>query len=591
MPKNLYSSQALTRQEERSLTRLDAVGNFTTFASLRGRAIFGLMDRRFLMFAWIPLLLTVSYLASAQQGQQIVPVDSVLYDYLDLVAKESGTIVHSDARPFSLQHMQRILDDIDHRQLSSSGQEAYRRIREYTAQPAVYQTDGLRIGTEVMLGLEAYPGSEDKESKVFGYNQRTPVLNIPLDISVANALTLYADFSLQEELFAIQEDPQGWNVVNLPADVGYFDYQLPFRAYASAGGDFWNVQLGRDRLSVGTGNVHQLELSSNPHFFEFIAAKLFWKDFSYTSHIINLEPLYISGETKRSEDDAYKTYLSHRFEMRFFDRLLLSITEGTLIGGVPIELKHLNPLMVFHSFTDWTHASALFSVELSVNPWKYLELYAQTTWNQIQLAYEKDVYNDDAMPNAMGYMLGMDWDVPLSVGILSAGAEWVYADPWLYVRETPLVSYHWRRRIFSNIRGNGKIINYSIPMGYTWGPDSTSLSVWAGINLLDHELKASLHYEHAQVGEQTIDSGFETGDDAVRMRTPTGTPEVYNILRADLSWAPVKGLNLILGAEVESVQNRDHQSGQNRTRFLANLGATISVLEFIDALTARVGGN
>lgn len=536
------------------------------------------MKQRVLVF----LLMICSVVVFGQTGQEIVPIESDLYGYLDAVLKETGQVVSTQARPFSRARFGAMLDGIDPASLSPEGRLAYSRIHERLI-PGVYEEAGFLAQTDLRTGLEFYPSSGIRAGQFYGYNERLPLVSIPVQLSAWDAITLYADFDVQKELFAIEEDTAPWDAVNIPSDIGYLDFQLPFRAYGSVGGSFWNVQIGRDRLAYGPGQVHNLELSGTPHFYEYLKTTFFWRNFSYTNSIIDLEPLLLSGEVARSGSQAFKTYLNHRFELRFFDRLLVAITEGSMYGGVPVTLKHLNPFMIFHSFTDWRYSSALFSVEVTVNPWKYGTVYGQMTWNQIQLAYETEVYGDDAMPSAMAFLAGTDWDIPLAGGFLDAGLEWAYTDPWMYVREYPYTSYHWRRRVFSNVRGNGTIVVESLPMGYTWGPDSTSTSLWAGYRNLVGDVAAGVHLEVARQGEQDIDSVFKTGDEAVRMRTPTGISEDHTIFRLWGSWQAMSWLSLTGGVEFHDVQNVDHQEGSASFWVTGNLGAQISIVRLIQS--------
>ncbi len=517
----------------------------------------------------------VVFCLHAQHPQEHVPFDSPKLSLGRLQLVAMGRVGLLNAMPLTYDQLISQIDD-------TPGLNLWIEERPGESNDLHYNNaSGLQARIKPVLGLETYArGNPDFGSLYHGYIERLPVINFSTALIAGSYVYLYADYELREEYFAVNGD--GWPNVNLPSDFGYFDFQLPIHAYGSVGGDFWNVSLGRERKEWVSGNSGSLVLSERAHFYEYLRWQLYSSDIMYTNLLINMEPLLLDGESDGPE--SKKTFLAHRFDFLFFDdRVHLTVTEGTLLGGINVELKHLNPLMIFHSFTDWTNASSLFSLALNVTPFPMIEIYSEFVMNQIQLSYETQVYEDDAMPNAMGYLGGFRVVVPFSDNLSNlffGGVEFAHTDPWLYVRESPFISYHWRRRVFSNVEGNGIIRIVTEPMGYQYGPDARVIDVHLGYRS-GLSFAASLGFRYIANGEKTVSSPFATGDEAVKLRTPTGVAEKTYLTFIETEYEPLEYLRLTGTIAWYNVQNYLHQTDETQSDVQMSVGVEIDPVELI----------
>lgn len=502
---------------------------------------------------------------NAQNYQQMIKIGSPDYDSLDYLYLESGMVLNTAAKPFSEREFLYYLSAIPYDGLSAEGKKRYDRLKTAYEKPALVDTEGFVFDAALQVNAEFYAKTQpDKANWLWSYDDKKSILSAPLGIGLFDFAYIGFDFDLRGDPVTYSDNENGWQYSNIVTNVGYLDYQFPFRTYASIGGEHWNVELGRDQLELGPGQFSKLVISDNADFYEFLDARIYWNFFKYDFLFISMDPGLVDGETLPSNggQEAYKSYYNHRFELSLFDKVSLTIDEGYMVGGLPPELKYFVPFMIFHSFTDWFRTSSLFSAELRVNPWKYFEFYSQLMWNQIQLAYEHETYGNDDQANAMGYMLGIKGTLPTDIGSFHAGAEWALTEPQLYVRESPLTSYHWRRQTFSNSEIAGELAYLTKPMGWEYGNDAITVNVWFGFEI-DALLKAQLAYRYVAKGEQNVDSPYFTGPGAIAMKTPTGTPNFQNSLALSATVTPFPFLEIGATIAYVSEENYLHQTGNN----------------------------
>ena len=142
-----------------------------------------------------------------------------------------------------------------------------------------------------------------------------------------------------------------------------------------------------------------------------------------------------------------------------------SVTFGNFI---PELIRDLNYLMVFHNWTIPERTNSLMTVEFTVNPWKYFNVYGQVAMDEFTTEYEAD-RDGNGGPPIFGYMAGAKGAGPLGSGYLSLVGEWVLTNPWLYNRKSSPYFYN-TRRIYSLVTDYWEYI--AKPLGYEYGCDS-----------------------------------------------------------------------------------------------------------------------
>ncbi|RKX73737.1 MAG: hypothetical protein DRP87_18335 [Spirochaetes bacterium] len=520
----------------------------------------------FTIFIVVPLYL------SAQIEQKIIPLDSPVYDLIKTMYMEQGSSAPFPAYPWSIEEARFLLEGIREDTLTSVGKRSFALARDILWPEILYkERGGLSLNVETEINVETYLKLESDTGWQYNYGDRSPVVKIDLDLGIDQWYYMGGSLDLRQDYFLAPielETPIKNNWINWVFDLSYYDFQFPFRSHASTGGKHWNIQIGRDKLSHGPGHSGKLTLSDEPHYLDFIRFTTWWKYFKYSGGMVYLQPWLTGEEVKRRDaegiKDFSKYFFFHRFDINLLERINLSVTEGFMWGGKYPDLRFLNPLMVFHNFYEWEYASSLLSAEVVFNPWKYLNIYAQTIWNQIQSQYEKERYGATHIPRAMGWMAGIEGRVPLFNGYLLTGIEFVHTDPWLYIRENPLTSYHWRRRLLSNLKGAKPII--TLPLGYLYGPDTNVLNIRVGHELAPF-LKAGADFKFIEDGIKKIDDPYEEGEEAALLRTPSSSnslkPEYGKIVELFASVSPLRFLSLTTHLYFIEIKNFRHKPDKN----------------------------
>ncbi|GAB1455633.1 hypothetical protein MASR2M48_09400 [Spirochaetota bacterium] len=183
---------------------------------------------------------------------------------------------------------------------------------------------------------------------------------------------------------------------------------------------------------------------------------------------------------------AAKNLFLHRFEALLGGRVALALVEGLMVGGVEPDLAYANPFLILHNRFAWNatsfeSAASVLGLELRFNPWRYMELYGSFAMNQLQTSYERERYAGDAeaIPNAYAWLAGGEGAYPFMGGWIRASLEYVFTNPWMYIRENRFTSFTWRRRLTSNVAGADQLCDSFI--GYRYGPDARSVLWRSGL--------------------------------------------------------------------------------------------------------------
>ncbi|MCL2186032.1 MAG: capsule assembly Wzi family protein [Treponema sp.] len=491
------------------------------------------------------LLVTVNVFSSPYE--MIPPGDPVLNDILYL-SVESGKSILSFTPPLSPGEVMIFLESIDESQLSQSAQEAYERIqRRLDWQPPINLSDGnfsfmLNLGSTV----EHRTQFNDNISWYPEYTKIPPLISLPFRFNFGSNLQLYF-----EPIFAM--DPEYYSKTgifshNVPYEIENYDQNLPLRAYLAFGGSWWNFQIGRDRLSFGTGHAGNLTFSDNAAFYEFARFSLFSSFLKY-SLLVSQMPMDIrsndagpdiwDGSHESSKTNLERTndryFYFHRIEFKVFDILSIALSEGVMAGNAPIEIRYLNPAIIFHSlysfwsYPDWDGNKdgdmngSLCSIEVNWNIVESLAVYGQMVMNQYSTPYEAENFENQP-PNGLGYLLGGRFSHSFGNWGAVFFAEFIYTDPYLYMNPSPYSSIIFMRSLGISRRR----FQYSF-IGYP----RDRVTVSAGALFFNGDIALSGEFTWLSQGEHGIKWDWTRGPEnpeAFYETTPTGTAENSFIL-------------------------------------------------------------
>jgi hypothetical protein len=529
----------------------------------------------------------------------MIPVGDPVLDDIRFISMESGVSFLSFTPPLAPHEIEIFLDSIDVSDLSIPAQEAYNRVKKRLNLQAPLSISGRNFSLlfNVASTIEASVRSNEN-MEWYPLNPKIPpFISLPFRFSFADSLQLYFEpvIAMEPEfyrgpnanIFSREEGTKvGLFSHNIPSGSQTLDLTFPYRAYIAAGNSWWNFQLGRDRLSFGNGQSGNLAISDNPSFYEF-ARLSFFTDFFKYSVLVSQMPLDIRGiydcsDPTISPKDTMQRYLYlHRIDFSLFDILTIGLTEGVIVGNSALEIRYLNPLMIFHSlFSFWDYQGwdgganappgtgdmngSLLSIEVNWNIMKSLAMYGQFVMNQYATPYEIERWGNP-MPNGLGYLAGLRYSNSIGEWGSTFFLEFVYTDPYLYFNPSPFASHiHMRQLGISPGR-----FMYSF---YGYSRDTIVTTFGANFFRRD-QLSLSGNFSWVMQGEHGLFYDWEESDEAFYKTTPSGTPENNFIGTLGMRWK----INSIftLNCSITGIysQNHGHKEGVNEF----GVQATVSI--------------
>jgi hypothetical protein len=468
---------------------------------------------------------------TASNHQRIFPIDSEVYPALTALYLSQGLALPSTTGPWSEGELLLLLD-----RLSAPGEgeaEVFRFVEETLSRhdkPFKLQgqfnvegrghTETERVSTPDMFirpPVKAKPLFELlSEAYLTDHFYGFGVLSIGnslynLPVTTADGRGPYAG-----SVF-FGSAPFGSNIFPLPpGSTETLNANFPVRAFVSAGGTGWNVQVGRERLSWGPGesgnfvvgdhipyhNSARLSAYNGGFKFTFNISSFAHPDDYFTKRDANGNPVAGWAPAVAYPDrnlfsfKALRLFLAHRLEWRALGgRLNLALTEGLIYQNSDgaLDPTLLNPLYLMHNLYRWENGNSILAFEAD---WTFLPRvngYFQFVMDEFAFPGLEPLPGKaaKAQPDALGFMLGAKTAFPAAGGLVTASVEGVYTTPYLYLRgtdplkvddkETPGVNW-----IVAN-RYHYDSFRYFYPeeyLGYRWGGDAIVLNLRGGYRRL-----------------------------------------------------------------------------------------------------------
>lgn len=520
---------------------------------------------------------------------------------LRYAAWEAGTVLGSAAAPYSLADVRLALERAELAFAGTAGSvealSGLAALRELVRpqQPGFGQeAKKLEADIGAELAVEAYPRlwNDGELETPWSWSRRAALVRLPLSLSALGVLQARTVVELREDHNAVELNVVPTNWSNWIESGDYIDYAFPFESFVAFEYGPLSLSLGRDKLRWGPGITGTLVLSDRPDHYDYVDAALTGDWLAYRFAHIAIDPSVTAAERALLPETyvSKKSYILHRFEFLLAGRVALALTEGLMVGGMEQDLSLYNPFLVLHNLWAWNRsltdglgtnnmksAASILGAELRFNPWRYMELYGAFAMNQLQTAYELSRFGDDAVgiPNAYAWQAGIDAAYPLYGGWIRASAEYVFTNPWMYLRENILNSFVWRRVLPTNVAAPGTTNLTSAPVGYAYGPDARVFFCALGWDS-PARLSFSASVEYAERGEQSILSAYREGPEAVALTTPTGVAERTTSLGLELAWNPRAGISLYGAVLYRAVDNAAHVAGQKASAMDALVGISVS---------------
>ena len=528
---------------------------------------------------------------SARGKQELIESGSWIYDSLTAISLESGILNFSGTAPLTIQQVNLILDEIDYDSLSESGRADFDRIVRYCAEEplALVFSDIVKVEIEPELNIEGFYKTNSDLDWVWDRYERSHLLDAPFSINVADFITMKMDVFLGQNKGASLHN---FNYTNILYSADDFDINFPDTGYFSTGKmltDKTGVKFGIGRGTRSVGRT--------------LTGSMIWSDYltgcSYADlQIFSPNFKYTGGVTQFNVD---KYFYHHQIDARFFKKFQITFLEGLLVYA-PMELRYLNPWTIFHGFAAWrdydskdddpeSNTCDYFGINLQFTPFKNTRFYGLFAMTQYQTPYETSHYSDSPTPNGLGFQGGNETYIPYGRGRFHFAFEGSWADPYLYIKESP----NWSMvRTYSENIGD-KAIFYEW-LGSPFGPDTISAELTFGYEVPD---KWSLDFVYLYMarGEQSgtsvfdkIDWGgqktyFDTEDSSYTKNwaypdksqnnweelrdaiCPTGTPEFVSRFSLRGSYRFTRKVKMTFQPSYVVILNHNHEHGETAFGF------------------------
>jgi hypothetical protein len=388
--------------------------------------------------------------------QKIFSLDSDVYEAIAALYVHQGISLPSTTGPYSEAELLMMLDKVNPGKLSGATKATYDYIaKQLDIQPKM-QTKGMGLSWNFDANLETYTHSNTtdftgRENWYRGYISQKPLLSIGLETWPSDSFYGYSEFTVGNTYTL--ENGFGTSafstnvIVMAPATLMDLDFNMPYRAFVAMGGDHWTFQLGRDRLNWGAGESGNLMMGDNLKYHNMARYTAFGEKYKYT-FLTSFFPhthSYLGGTDGAIEGDGQGTelsglnmYMAHRLEWRMFsDKVGLALTESIMYQSAEnlLDLRVLNPAMIFHDNYIRSNSNSLLGLEIDYTPIKGINIYGQAVVDEFSLPGEAVPSATEVnYPPTFGYLAGVKAVAPIGDLMGHASVEFAYTDPFLYLR-------------------------------------------------------------------------------------------------------------------------------------------------------------
>lgn len=486
------------------------------------------------------VLLAVAPLSAFTPVSELYPSRHWIYDALAYLALESGETTLGTNAPASAAELRTYLHAIDYDRLGDVGRELYGKVEALLGDTKPLAVTGLAeidVRPEVSISARYIGDSSarfDFES-IEDFDETKPFLSIPVKFGFTPYVTTYSGFTVREGYWASTLDRAS---TNLPLSASAVDLNMPDTAYLSAGNDFCTAVIGRGALTVGRTVSGSMVLSPSADRLNYASLTLFSPRLRFSMQPIEL--------------DTNRFAYFHTISFRPLPFLAFSFSEASLVNST-LDLRYLNPAMVFHSYAGWrddygnttdSSVGSLMGLGAEAVPLPGLRLYGQFLMNQFQTAYENSKFPDaKSIPNALGGLAGAEAIRPFRSGYLRLTLEGTYSNPWMYILDNRAISYYASRKELVAPSGyTAERINTWL--GSPYGPDTVSVNAAVSYEM-PARFKTAFSYRFILRGDNgddffnsTATETYQNASDAAGQTTPSGTVSRQHAFAFSGAWFP-----------------------------------------------------
>jgi len=409
---------------------------------------------------------SVAFGATSSNQQKIYRIDCKEYEQLSVLYRLAGLAMPSSSGPWSNSELCLMAGRIDRNSLSS---EAVSMLDALKASLQADNAERPSFDAGMTAGLQVYAHSNTdyfttREKWISSFSDQLPVLAFDFQSWLGDGLYLWTRLPVQLNGILYGSEFGSTKIISNiplvpPSTMKDIDFNFPYRSFISMGGDWWNVEVGRDRLSWGLGETGNLIIGDHVEYHNMARAAAYSNNFKYTFlasffphpqnyyHYETEDPIkngyYEHGSSNNGQSsylNGISMFLGHRFEWRLFSgKLGLAVTEGIMYMSKDnkLDLISLNPAMFWHNNYTRSLTNSILGFELDWAVYNGLNLYGSMVVDESPLPGEAvpGKSSEAAEPNGLGFIAGARYSAVTGSGYWTLGLEGAYTTPYLYLRD------------------------------------------------------------------------------------------------------------------------------------------------------------
>lgn len=384
-------------------------------------------------------------------------------------------------------------------------------------------------GNDLKLGLDFLENAKfQREEKSNFFERGLPSLAVQLNKNFSLLVRYNIDESLAKDPHYIGKV---WNGFAGEANQAYFSFH--FR--------YFDLLLGRDKISWGQSKISALILSEGSLAFDMLKIQKRWGLFQGTAFAGVLDPMN-SNDGKEIE----RYFSGHRVSFKIRSWAELGVSETVVYGGEGrnLEPHYLNPLFWYHGaqVNGNQDDNTFLSFDFNFTPKKNLLLYGEFLIDDYQI--EKKSQSDQET-NELGYVAGFLYAFPSKLNGFQMNLEYDRVNNRTYNQ----------KNIWNRYLNRNKLI------GSQLGPNSDdlkgSIEGW-----LTKNLEAKLGYDLLRKGEGSVYSVWEKPwlyvNGHYKEKFPFGVVEETNEFLLKLRYSYGVALKVNLSLRYAKVTNKNN---------------------------------
>ena len=581
--------------------------------------------------------------------QKIYSTDSEVYRAIKMLYISTGLALPSTSGPWSAAELSLMLSRIDTDSLNPSESRLYEAAENIIHEEPRFipnEMVGFGLSGDISADLHIHTNKTDftepeeyamKNGMFYGdYNKPETLLSVPFETWISDAVYGYMSLDLGavrniHSLTDLITDSDG-NIVgydyngtifshNLifvpPTAFSDFNMNFPYRAFGSFGGDWWNISIGRDKLSWGPGETGNFVIGDQVPYHNNMRVSFFTDSFKYIFSVSSfVHPMnymkdlngdgiyyYIPAYSQLLEREGIRMFIAHRLEWRIADIVNIALTEGMMYQSEKgFDPLILSPTAIFHNFYIRGNSNSIVSLEADWAVVPHWNIYGQFVIDEFQMIGEYT--SEGTAPSGLGYMLGTKFSYPLNEGILYGSFEAAYTDPYLYLRDDG-TSYDSKRygnnfvvafpEFVSEDKTDRNLGSYALQyLGYRFGGDAIVANINTGYEVFGrwyaegnlmymvhgtfNELTRWMKVHGSGTDDPNTPSSSEpsSGSYDLTDKGNRNSPENFLIITAEGGIEPLDKLRLYSRADLLLIWNKNNIKGDFASDFQFTFGVKYS---------------